>query len=103
MMANKGTLVANDFNKQRINALQGNLSRLGVRCCVVLNADGRDFPKTMGGFDRVLLDAPCTGLGVISKDQSIKAEKGFVDIQRCQQLQKELLLCAIDSCNANTA
>ena len=67
----------------------------------MLNADGREFPKLMGGFDRVLLDAPCTGLGVISKDASVKAEKTYADVQRCQQLQKELLLAAIDSCNAN--
>jgi|TARA_B100000524_G_scaffold330643_1_gene216675 ribosomal RNA methyltransferase Nop2 len=102
LMANEGTLVANDFNKERLRSLQGNLSRLGVRNALVVNADGRDFPKLMGGFDRVLLDAPCTGLGVISKDPSIKAEKGFVDVQRCQQLQKELLLAAIDSVNAHS-
>lgn len=100
-MANQGTLVANDFNKQRIAALASNLSRQGVRCAITIHADGREFPKLMGGFDRVLLDAPCTGLGVISKDPAVKAEKGFSDIQRCQQLQKELLLAAIDSCNAN--
>ena len=83
--------------------LQGNLARLGVTCAIAVNADGRDFPRLMGGFDRVLLDAPCSGMGVISKDQSIKAEKGFADIQRCQQLQKELLLHAIDSCNHKSA
>ena len=97
-MGNSGTLVANDFNKERIRALQANLSRLGVRNSVVMNADGRDYPKLMGGFDRVLLDAPCTGLGVISKDPSVKAEKSYADVQRCAQLQKELLLAAIDSC-----
>ena len=61
LMGNSGTLVANDFKKPRIKALQANLCRMGVRCCVVVNADGREFPKLMGGFDRVLLDAPCTG------------------------------------------
>ena len=101
LMGNTGTLVSNDFSKDRLRALQANLARLGVRNAIVLNADGRDFPKLMGGFDRVLLDAPCTGLGVISKDPSVKAEKGYTDVQRCQQLQKELLLAAIDSCNAN--
>lgn len=103
LMANTGTLVANDSSKDRLRALQANLSRLGVRNAIVLNADGRDFPKLMGGFDRVLLDAPCSGLGVISKDPAVKAEKGYADIQRCQQLQKELLLSAIDACNANAA
>ena len=101
LMANTGTLVANDSSKDRLRALQANLSRLGVRNAIVLNADGRDFPKLMGGFDRVLLDAPCSGLGVISKDPSVKAEKSYADVQRCQQLQKELLLAAIDSCNAD--
>ena len=102
LMGNTGTLIANDASKERLRALQANLSRLGVRNSIVLNCDGRDFPKVMGGFDRVLLDAPCTGLGVISKDPSVKAEKSYADVQRCQQLQKELLLAAIDSCNANS-
>eukprot|EP00325_Prymnesiales_sp_UTEX-LB-985_P001191 CAMPEP_0174695646 /NCGR_PEP_ID=MMETSP1094-20130205/1984_1 /TAXON_ID=156173 /ORGANISM="Chrysochromulina brevifilum, Strain UTEX LB 985" /LENGTH=634 /DNA_ID=CAMNT_0015892205 /DNA_START=64 /DNA_END=1968 /DNA_ORIENTATION=- len=97
-MGNSGTLVANDFNKERLRALQANLSRLGVRNSIIMNADGREFPKLMGGFDRVLLDAPCTGLGVISKDPSVKAEKSYADVQRCAQLQRELLLAAIDSC-----
>jgi len=101
MMANRGTLIANDSSKERLRALQANLSRLGVRNACVMNADGRDFPKLMGGFDRVLLDAPCSGLGVISKDPSVKAEKRYSDVQRCQQLQKELLLAAIDSTTAN--
>ena len=42
------------------------------------------------------------GAHLISKDPSVKAEKRYADVQRCQQLQKELLLAAIDSCNANS-
>ena len=45
LMGNAGTLVSNDFNKDRIRALQANLSRLGVRNAIVLHADGREFPK----------------------------------------------------------
>lgn len=55
------------------------------------------FQKMPGAFDRILLDAPCSGTGVISKDESVKITKDAKDIQRCSHLQRELLLAAIDS------
>ena len=48
---------------------------LGANNTMICNYDGRAFPKVMGGFDRVLLDAPCSGTGVISKDKSVKTNK----------------------------
>lgn len=54
----------------------------------------------MKGFDRVLLDAPCSGTGVISKDPTAKV-KEEKEIMICSTLQKELLLAAIDSCKVN--
>lgn len=78
------------------------LSRLGVRNCIVSNLDGRSFPAVGGGYDRVLLDAPCTGLGVVSRDPSVKLTKTIADFDHCTSLQKQLLLCAIDSVDANS-
>ena len=75
IMKNTGVLFANDANKDRIKAIVGNLHRLGVINTVVSNYDGRDFPKIMTGFDRVLCDAPCSGTGVIAKDPIVKTSK----------------------------
>jgi len=75
VMKNTGTLFANDANKDRSKAIVGNLHRLGVVNCVVSTYDGRKMQKVMTNFDRVLLDAPCSGTGVISKDESVKSNK----------------------------
>ena len=102
MMRNQGLVVANDFKIKRTNSLMGNIQRLGVKIALVCNYDGRAFPRVMGGFDRVLLDAPCSGLGVISHDASIKSQRTIKDIERTVHLQKELLLAAIDSVDATS-
>jgi len=96
LMKNSGSIFANDSNKERLKALHANLARLGVRNCIVSNYDGRTYHKVIGGFDRVLLDAPCSGLGVISRDPSVKVGKTQADIQHCSAIQKELILSAID-------
>ncbi|NXE81655.1 NOP2 methyltransferase, partial [Cochlearius cochlearius] len=108
LMKNTGMILANDSNAERLHSVVGNLHRLGVTNAVVSNCDGRQFPKVsscllwgvLGGFDRVLLDAPCSGTGVISKDPAVKTNKDEKDIMRCAHLQKELILSAIDSVNA---
>ncbi|CCI45654.1 unnamed protein product [Albugo candida] len=102
LMKNTGTVIANDLKKQRLKATVANLHRLGVRNCSVCCYDGRQVPALFKGFDRVLLDAPCTGLGVISRDPSIKTQKTEKDVQRLAHLQKELLLAAIDAVDARS-
>ncbi|XP_012521537.1 probable 28S rRNA (cytosine-C(5))-methyltransferase [Monomorium pharaonis] len=102
LMKNTGTLFANDINKERLKAVVGNFHRLGIVNSIVCSYDGRKFSTVMKGFDRVLLDAPCTGTGVVAKDPSVKANKAEVDIQRCCTLQRELLLAAIDCANARS-
>merc|ERR1719188_2188962 len=102
LMRNSGLLYANDANKKRCKAVVGNLHRLGITNTVVCSHDGRKIPKVMTGFDRVLLDAPCSGTGVIAKDPSVKTGKDHKDIQPCSHMQKELILSAIDALDANS-
>ncbi|KAF4441916.1 putative nucleolar protein [Fusarium austroafricanum] len=99
MMKNTGIVVANDPNKARAKGLIGNIHRLGTRNVIVSNYDAREFPKPMGGFDRVLLDAPCSGTGVIAKDPSVKTNKTERDFMQLPHIQKQLVLAAIDSVN----
>jgi len=96
IMNNTGMVLANDANKERCKAVVGNCHRLGITNTVICNYDGRKLPKIMSGFDRVLLDAPCSGTGVISKDESAKLRKDDQDIHLCSHLQKELILAAVD-------
>ena len=72
LMKNTGVLVANDLKKERQKALNANMHRLGVSNVVVSNYDGRKVPNIFKKFDRCLLDAPCSGIGVIARDPSIK-------------------------------
>jgi ribosomal RNA methyltransferase Nop2 len=97
VMRNTGVVFANDASKERSKGLIGNIHRLGVKNTIVCNYSALEFPKVMGGFDRVLLDAPCSGTGVIAKDASVKTNKTEADFLRLPHLQKQLLLAAIDS------
>jgi len=102
-MKNTGVLFANDAHADRCKAVIANLHRMGVTNAVVSAMDGRKFTKVMTGFDRVLVDAPCSGSGVVSKDEHVKTSKDEKDILRCSHLQKELLLTAIDCVDAHSS
>lgn len=98
LMKNSGVIFANDVSESRCKSLNANIQRLGIANCIVTNYDGTGYEKVMKNFDRVLLDAPCTGTGIISRDKSIKTTKQYEDIQRATQLQRSLILSAIDCC-----
>merc|ERR1712018_878549 len=97
-MRNTGVIFANDLKPERPKATVANMHRLGVRTVVTCAHDGRKMGHMFKNrFDRILLDAPCSGLGVISRDASVKVQRTIADVKQCAHLQKELLLAAIDS------
>jgi ribosomal RNA methyltransferase Nop2 len=101
-MKNEGVLVANELKKDRLPSLIANLARMGVTNCVVSCMDGRKLPAMVKGFDRVLLDAPCTGLGIISRDPSVRTQKSRDDVLKMAFLQKQLALAALDCIDADS-
>lgn len=99
LMNNTGILYCNDACKERTYALKSNLLRMGVSNAVVTNMDAGNF--NVGKLDRVLLDAPCSGTGVISKDSSIKTSKSRGEIKSIVKLQKKLIHHAFDMLKVN--
>lgn len=68
-MANKGAILANEYSASRVKVLHANLSRCGVSNVAMTHFDGRVFGAALPeSFDAILLDAPCSGEGVIRKD-----------------------------------
>ncbi|KJH50779.1 NOL1/NOP2/sun family protein [Dictyocaulus viviparus] len=103
LMKNSGVLFANDKNKSRCHAIIGNLHRLGVNNCIVTSLNAEHIKLFPNGFDRVLLDAPCSGTGVIWKDPTVKSSKDSQDIQRRHTVQRQLILAALDSVDAKSS
>lgn len=93
-MKNTGTLYANDISKERVAALSANVQRMGVSNAICLNMDALNLPFER--VNRVLLDAPCSGTGVISKDPSVKRNKSEEILHKIQMQQKKLILKAFD-------
>ncbi|EJW04946.1 hypothetical protein EDEG_00921 [Edhazardia aedis USNM 41457] len=93
LMQNNGILYANDIDKERCKAIQSNLSRLGITNTVVMCQDGREL-NLENFFDRILLDAPCSGTGIISKDPDVKINRSDKDIKNTVKTQKDLIMRA---------
>lgn len=66
-LQNRGTIVANDPQPGRMNMLRSNLKRLGILNVTTVLRDAGSFPRRAGGFDRILVDAPCSCEGTFRK------------------------------------
>ena len=101
IMKNKGTLILIDRNKRRIPALEMNLRRLGISNSIILNFDAIALHKLNVKADKILLDAPCTGEGLIRQDRSRKTSKKLKDIEKMASIQKNLLIAGLNALNPN--
>ncbi len=91
-MCNSGAICAIEYNRRRIPSVIFNLARCGVLNSSVYNIDARSAGSLKMRFDRVLLDAPCTCEGIISKDKTRKTSHEPSDIEVSSRRQREMLL-----------
>ena len=96
IMKNEGTLILIEKNIKRIPALEINLRRMGVINSIILNEDAVELPKRGIHADKILLDAPCTGEGLIIEDPSRKKSKSLKSINKMAEIQRMLLKAGLD-------
>ncbi|MDI3501929.1 MAG: tRNA (cytosine40 48-C5)-methyltransferase [Archaeoglobi archaeon] len=94
IMGNRGKIVALELKEERMLPLIYNLNRCGVENTLCFHMNALEVSSLNLEFDGILLDAPCTGEGVISKDPTRKSSRRAEDIISCSVLQRELM----DSC-----
>jgi 16S rRNA (cytosine967-C5)-methyltransferase len=94
LMHNKGKIVSVDKYEAKINMMIQTGARLGATNIEFVQDDATDFQNekiTSQKFDKILLDAPCSGLGVLSKKPEIRWKREVENIFQLAQLQKALL------------
>lgn len=92
-MENKGNLILSDVYPHRLQRAKERLRRAGVSCYQLkdINKDNNWFKRQYGRFDRVLVDAPCTGTGTWRRNPDLKNRITSTDLQELIQLQKSIL------------
>jgi NOL1/NOP2/sun family putative RNA methylase len=99
MMRDSGTLYANDISRDRLRILKINLKRCDVRDAIVTNLSGRvlgnEFSRKRILFDRILLDAPCSGEGSLRSDIFAAKIWSLKMIKRKAALQRKLINAAL--------
>ncbi|MFU0890394.1 16S rRNA (cytosine(1407)-C(5))-methyltransferase RsmF [Kluyvera sichuanensis] len=91
-MENHGMLLANEFSASRVKVLHANISRCGIANTALTHFDGRVFGAALPEcFDAILLDAPCSGEGVVRKDPDALKNWSLASNQEIASTQRELI------------
>ena len=94
-MENQGLIVANEIHPQRVWDLAENLERCGIRNATITNETPERLAEHFGAFfDRVLVDAPCSGEGLFRKSHKARQEWNFKLVESCAIRQSKILQSA---------
>jgi 16S rRNA (cytosine967-C5)-methyltransferase len=95
LMSNKGEIWSVDRSSRRSKKILANSERLGIHCLQILVSDSNQLlvkhPEWKGFFDRILIDAPCSGLGTLARHPDARWRMNKENIQKLVLLQSQLL------------
>lgn len=91
-LSNQGLMITNDINTLRAKILSENIERFGLKNTIVTNSDPVQFTKILPEFfDKIILDAPCSGEGMFRKDDQAIETWSPQKVQECAYIQRQLL------------
>ncbi len=91
-MSGEGFLLCNEFNPKRAKILSRNIERMGISNALVTNEHPENLAKRFSGmFDRVLIDAPCSGEGMFRKEEAAVTDWSPETVTMCARRQAEIL------------
>ena len=89
-MQNTGRLVSRDLHQNRVQLIEQGAARLGLDCIAPSKGDAAEYDPSLGLFDRVLCDVPCSGFGIIGRKPEIRY-KSLEEISALPQIQHKIL------------
>ncbi|MCR5669857.1 MAG: RsmF rRNA methyltransferase first C-terminal domain-containing protein [Butyrivibrio sp.] len=91
-LSGEGLLVTNEINRDRAKILSLNIERMGIGNALVLNEDSAHLADVFEGyFDKILVDAPCSGEGMFRKNEAAFSEWSEENVKLCAARQEEIL------------
>ncbi len=90
LMQNQGEVIAVDIYQNKLDIIKENCDRLGISIVKTERADARDYISE-DKFSRILLDAPCSGFGLIAQKPDIKWRRSLEDVIELAAIQQEML------------
>ena len=95
-MENMGEIIAIDIHQHKIKLIDTNMKKLGIHIVKAIVMDARNVNKQGRKFDKILVDVPCSGYGVIRKKPEILYSKNRESVEELTKLQLEILNSAAD-------
>jgi NOL1/NOP2/sun family putative RNA methylase len=94
LIKDDGLIMANDVRIDRTSILKYNMQRIGAKSVIVTRRDANSYAKNENAFDRVLIDAPCSGEGVIRKNPYVAVQWNHKSITKFSGPQRRLIISA---------